>query len=101
MLKLEPAFFEVTRTGEVISRLTTDTSLLQDALERLVRHRTTLIIAHLLATVRKVDQILGMDAGRIVASGRHDELVAERRLYARLAALRFRDVAEKCAAGQT
>jgi ATP-binding cassette subfamily B protein len=41
--------------------------------------------------VRKVDRILVMDQGRIVASGRHDELVAEHGLYARLAALQFRD----------
>ena len=67
--------------------------LVQDALERLMQHRTTLIIAHRLATVRKVDQILVMDAGRIVASGSHDELVAENGLYARLAALQFRDSA--------
>jgi ATP-binding cassette subfamily B protein len=53
--------------------------------------RTSLIIAHRLATVRKVDQILVMDHGRIVASGRHDELVAADGLYARLAALQFRD----------
>ena len=56
--------------------------------------RTTLIIAHRLATVRKVDQILVMDHGRIVASGRHDELVAADGLYARLAALQFRDTPE-------
>jgi ATP-binding cassette subfamily B protein len=65
--------------------------LVQDALEKLMLSRTTLIIAHRLATVRKVDRILVMDAGRIVASGRHDELVAEQGLYARLAALQFRD----------
>jgi ATP-binding cassette, subfamily B, bacterial len=65
--------------------------LVQDALERLMQDRTTLIIAHRLATVRKVDQILVMDQGRIVASGGHDELVAEEGLYARLAALQFRD----------
>ena len=56
--------------------------------------RTTLIIAHRLATVRKVDRILVMDRGRIVASGRHDELVAGHGLYARLAALQFRDAPE-------
>ena len=66
--------------------------LVQDALEQLMQGRTTLIIAHRLATVRKVDQILVMDRGRIVASGRHDELVAEHGLYARLAALQFRDL---------
>jgi ATP-binding cassette subfamily B protein len=65
--------------------------LVQDALEQLMQARTTLVIAHRLATVRKVDRILVMDRGRIVASGHHDELVAEDGLYARLAALQFRD----------
>jgi len=65
--------------------------LVQQALERLMEHRTTLIIAHRLATVRRVDRILVMDRGRIVASGRHEELVAQQGLYARLAALQFRD----------
>jgi len=68
--------------------------LVQAALEQLMQARTTLIIAHRLATVRKVDQILVMDRGRIVANGRHDELVAEHGLYARLAALQFRDIPE-------
>ena len=65
--------------------------LVQDALEKLMQARTTLIIAHRLATLRKVDTILVMDHGRIVASGCHDELVAQNGLYARLAALQFRD----------
>ena len=65
--------------------------LVQAALEQLMQNRTTLIIAHRLATVRKVDRIVVLDAGRIVASGRHDELMAEGGLYARLAALQFRD----------
>ena len=65
--------------------------LVQAALERLMQNRTTLIIAHRLATVRKVDRIVVLDAGRIVASGRHDALMAEGGLYARLAALQFRD----------
>jgi len=77
--------------------------LVQDALAQLMQARTTLIIAHRLATVRKVDQILVMDRGSIVASGRHDELVAAHGLYARLAALQFRDAPEArvaSAAGQ-
>jgi len=65
--------------------------LVQAALEQLMRGRTTLIIAHRLATVRRVDRILVMDQGRIVASGDHESLLAERGLYARLAALQFRD----------
>ena len=68
--------------------------LVQDALEKLMQARTTLIIAHRLATVRKVDRILVMDNGRIVASGRHDDLVTAHGLYARLAALQFRDIPE-------
>jgi ATP-binding cassette subfamily B protein len=71
--------------------------LVQEALERLMQDRTTLIIAHRLATVRKADHILVMDQGRVVASGRHAELVAETGLYARLAALQFRDAAEQAA----
>ena len=69
--------------------------LVQDALEGLMQARTTLIIAHRLATVRKVDRILVLDQGRIVASGTHDELIARGGLYARLAALQFRDTAEQ------
>jgi ATP-binding cassette subfamily B protein len=65
--------------------------LVQAALEELTHNRTTLIIAHRLATVRKADRIIVLDQGRIVASGRHDELVAQQGLYARLAALQFRD----------
>jgi ATP-binding cassette subfamily B protein len=61
----------------------------QAALDRLMRDRTTLVIAHRLATVRSADRILVMEAGRIVEEGTHDRLVRQGGLYARLAALQF------------
>ena len=61
----------------------------QVALERLMRGRTTLVIAHRLATVKSSNRIIVMDNGRIVATGTHASLVAENGLYARLAALQF------------
>jgi ATP-binding cassette, subfamily B, bacterial len=64
-------------------------TLVQTALEELMRHRTTLVIAHRLATVLSCDRILVMDQGRIVEQGTHASLVAENGLYARLARLQF------------
>lgn len=61
----------------------------QRAVEQLARGRTTLVIAHRLATVKKADRILVFDKGRIVAEGTHDALVRQDGLYARLARLQF------------
>jgi ATP-binding cassette subfamily B protein len=65
----------------------------QLALERLMHGRTTLVIAHRLATVKSSNRIIVMDHGRIIATGNHASLVAESGLYARLAALQFADAA--------
>jgi len=64
-------------------------TLVQTALEELMRHRTTLVIAHRLATVLSCDRIMVMDQGRIVEQGTHTSLVAAGGLYARLARLQF------------
>jgi len=61
----------------------------QRALERVMRGRTTLVIAHRLATVQKADRILVMDGGRIVEEGTHAELIAKGGLYGRLAEMQF------------
>lgn len=65
--------------------------LVKDALDRLMQGRTTIVIAHRLATVRAADRIIVLDRGRIVEQGDHATLVALGGLYARLASLQFQD----------
>jgi ATP-binding cassette subfamily B protein len=66
--------------------------LVQAALEGLMRNRTTLVIAHRLATVKKVDRIVVVNHGKIEAIGTHSELIRDNELYARLASLQFGDL---------
>ena len=63
----------------------------QQAVDELSEGRTTLIVAHRLATVKKADRIVVLEQGRVVATGSHDALVSEGGLYARLARLQFTD----------
>lgn len=65
--------------------------LVQQALAAAMQNRTTLIIAHRLATIRAADRIIVLDKGQVIDQGRHDELVASNGLYARLATLQFVD----------
>jgi ATP-binding cassette subfamily B protein len=69
----------------------------QTALDRLMQGRTTLVIAHRLATIRAADRILVFDGGRIVEEGTHESLLAEGRLYAQLASLQFTDAFDESA----
>ena len=66
----------------------------REKLEKLMQGRTTLVIAHRLATVLKADRILVMDGGRLVEEGTHESLVKQGGVYARLAKLQFTGGAE-------
>ncbi|MDP2493746.1 ABC transporter transmembrane domain-containing protein [Shimia thalassica] len=68
--------------------------LVQKAVDEMSLERTTIIVAHRLATVKKADRILVMEDGKIVAQGTHDDLVTQGGLYAKLAKLQFTDGAE-------
>jgi ATP-binding cassette, subfamily B, bacterial len=75
-------------------------TLVQRALEQLMEKRTTIVIAHRLATVLKADRILVLDKGRIVEEGNHEALVRKNGLYARLARLQFESGAEALVAAK-
>jgi subfamily B ATP-binding cassette protein MsbA len=76
---------------EATSALDTESErLVQDAIDRLMRHRTVLVVAHRLATVLDADAILVLDGGRLVEQGTHAALLAENGLYRRLFELQFR-----------
>ena len=77
---------------EATSALDTESErLVQQAIDRLMAERTVLVIAHRLATVRDADEIVVLDAGRVVQRGTHDELFRAGGLYRRLYDLQFRD----------
>ena len=77
---------------EATSSLDTESEVaVQEALDRLLNNRTTFVIAHRLSTVMNADQILVLDAGRLVERGTHAELLAQPTLYRRLYELQFRD----------
>jgi subfamily B ATP-binding cassette protein MsbA len=85
---------------EATSALDTESErLVQQAIERLMRERTVLVIAHRLATVRDADEIVVLDAGRVVQRGTHEELYRAGGLYRRLHDLQFRDEESTLAAG--
>jgi ATP-binding cassette subfamily B protein len=83
---------------EATSALDTESEgLVQEALERLMKHRTTLVVAHRLSTVRHADRIVVVSHGQIVESGTHDELLTRGREYRKLYELQFGEVEEVAA----
>ena len=77
---------------EATSALDSENELaVKTAVEALSQNRTTLIVAHRLATVKKADRIIVLNEGKVVANGTHEELLANGGLYARLAKLQFSD----------
>jgi subfamily B ATP-binding cassette protein MsbA len=75
--------------------------LVQDALDRLMQNRTTVIVAHRLSTIKVAHRIAVLDSGRIVELGTHDELMERNGLYARLYSMQFRDPEDELAAIRT
>ena len=66
-------------------------ALIQDAIEKLMKNRTTFIVAHRLSTIHKADQIIVLEKGRIVETGQHEELMDNKNLYYNLYKLKMRD----------
>jgi subfamily B ATP-binding cassette protein MsbA len=85
---------------EATSSLDTESErLVEEAIERLLAGRTTLIIAHRLSTVRRADRLVVLDRGRVVEEGTHEALLARGGLYERLYRRQFRDAEEARVAG--
>lgn len=86
---------EILIFDEATSSLDTESeALVQEAIDRLMASRTTLVIAHRLSTIKNADRILVLDGGRIVQRGTHDELVEQDGMYRRLYQMQFRDTGD-------
>lgn len=80
---------------EATSHLDTESErLVQEALQRLMEHRTVIVIAHRLSTVRRADKIVVLDRGKIAQSGKHDDLLAQGGIYRRLYELQFLETSQ-------